>query len=123
MKRTTHRIAIVTLLLGVPFVQAGTPATGPLRVSTANPRYFADGSGLGPPFCAGNRGKKNAGGMPALLGHPSGKGKAIARLPWTYSLVPSRPTRIPAAGARGKSRAGTEERVLCAYADTSGGGL
>ncbi len=45
MRRTTHRIAIVMLLLGVSFVQAGTPATGPLRISTVNPRYFTDGSG------------------------------------------------------------------------------
>jgi len=45
MKRTTHRIAIVMLLHGVSFVQAGTPAMGPLRVSTVNPRYFTDGSG------------------------------------------------------------------------------
>jgi hypothetical protein len=45
MRRTTHRIAIVILLLGASSVEAGTPATGPLRISTANPRYFADGSG------------------------------------------------------------------------------
>ncbi len=45
MRRTTHAIAIVMLLLGVSFVQAGTPATGPLRISTVNPRYFTDGSG------------------------------------------------------------------------------
>jgi hypothetical protein len=45
MSGTTRRIAIVMLLLGVPSVQADTPATGPLRVSTVNPRYFADGSG------------------------------------------------------------------------------
>ncbi len=45
MRRTSHRIAIVMLLLGVSFVQAGTPATGPLRISTVNPRYFTDGSG------------------------------------------------------------------------------
>jgi hypothetical protein len=45
MRRTTHGIVIVMLLLGASSVPAGTPATGPLRVSTVNPRYFADGSG------------------------------------------------------------------------------
>ncbi len=45
MRRTTHGIAIVMLLLGVSFVQAGTPAAGPLRIGTVNPRYFTDGSG------------------------------------------------------------------------------
>ncbi len=45
MRRTAYRIAIVMLLLGVSAVQAGTPATGPLRISATNPRYFADGSG------------------------------------------------------------------------------
>ena len=45
MRRTTHRIALVMLLLGVASAPAGTSATGPLRVSTANPRYFTDGSG------------------------------------------------------------------------------
>jgi hypothetical protein len=45
MRRTTQRIAIVMLLLGVSSLQADPPATGPLRVSTVNPRYFADGGG------------------------------------------------------------------------------
>jgi hypothetical protein len=45
MRRTTRRIAIVMLLLGASSVPAGAPATGPLRISTENPRYFADGSG------------------------------------------------------------------------------
>jgi len=45
MGRRTASRAVIVLLLGAGPVLAVTPATGPLRVSTVNPRYFADGSG------------------------------------------------------------------------------
>ncbi|MCX5643116.1 MAG: DUF6298 domain-containing protein [Phycisphaerae bacterium] len=43
--RATNQAAILMVFLGAWPVLAVAPATGPLRVSTTNPRYFADGSG------------------------------------------------------------------------------
>ena len=40
-----HRAVIATMLLGALPAWAVAPATGPLRVCTANPRYFTDSSG------------------------------------------------------------------------------
>jgi hypothetical protein len=45
MRRRTASRAAIVLLLGAWPILAVTPATGPLRVSPVNPRYFADGSG------------------------------------------------------------------------------
>jgi hypothetical protein len=44
IKKTTGWV-MAMLLLGVSPVPGAAPTTGPLRVSPANPRYFADGSG------------------------------------------------------------------------------
>jgi hypothetical protein len=45
MKKMMTNWVVITMMLGAGPLLAAAPASGPLRVSTTNPRYFADGNG------------------------------------------------------------------------------